>query len=351
MNITVNGYGMFFVILVCFIASVMLVPLVKRVALYIGAVDKPNARKIHKEPIPTLGGLAIFLAFLIGYMIFGVANSLMLSILIASFLILLLGVFDDINPIPAKIKFVIHLLIGAIIVFYGGLKIGEITMLGLNFNFGVLSPYATIIFIVAIINAINLIDGLDGLASGVSIIYFATIAIIAILLERTSNLEFMLCLIMLGSTLGFLAHNFPPAKIFMGDTGSTFLGLIIAVIALLGFKNATLTSLFIPLLVLAIPILDTIFAMIRREIKGIGMSTPDKEHTHHQLLKRFSKTKTLLIIYAVNIIFSIATIFYAIGYEIETMVMYAILLVILVFFILKTDIIIDRTHKKEKKNK
>lgn len=345
MNIEVNGYGMFSIILVCFIASLILVPIVRTVALYIGAVDKPNARKIHKEPIPTLGGIAIFIAFLIGYMLFGVANPLMLSILIASFLILLLGVFDDIRPIPAKFKFIVHIIIGSIIVFYGGLKFGEITMLGLRFNFGIFSPYLTVLFIVALINAINLIDGLDGLASGVSIIYFITIAVIAILLKRTANLEFFLCLVMIGSTLGFLAYNFPPAKIFMGDTGSTFLGLIIVVIALLGFKNATLTSLLIPLLVLAIPILDTIFAMIRRELKGKPLSEPDKEHTHHQLLKRFSKTKTLLIIYAVNIIFSVATVFYAIGYEIETMITYVILLVILVFFILKTDIIIEHKDK------
>ena len=351
MNISVNGYGMYFIILVTFISSLVLVPIVRRVALYIGAVDKPNARKIHKEPIPTLGGLAIFIAFIIGYMFFGVANSLMLSILIASFLILLLGVFDDINPIPAKYKFIVHLLIGAIIVFYGGLKLGEITMLGLRFNFGFLSPYITIFFIVAIINAINLIDGLDGLASGVSIIYFITIIVIAILLNRVANLEFLLCLLMTGATLGFLAYNFPPAKIFMGDTGSTFLGLIIAIVALLGFKNATLTSLLIPLLVLAIPILDTLFAMIRRELKGEPISKPDKEHTHHQLLKRFSKTKTLLIIYGVNIIFSIATVFYAIGYEWETIITYGILLVILIIFICKTDIIIEHNKDKETKNK
>ena len=349
MNIIVNGYGMYFIILICFISSLILVPIVRQVALYVGAVDKPDARKIHKEPIPTLGGIAIFLSFLIGYMFFGVANSLMLSILISSFLILLLGVFDDINPIPAKYKFLVHLIIGAIVVFYGGLKLGEITMLGLRFNFGILSPYLTIFFIVALINAINLIDGLDGLCSGVSIIYFVTVIVIAILLHRTANLEFLLCLIMTGSTLGFLAYNFPPAKIFMGDTGSTFLGLIIAIVALLGFKNATLTSLIIPLAVLAIPILDTLFAMIRRELKGEPISKPDKEHTHHQLLKRFSKTKTLLIIYGVNIIFSIATVFYAIGYEWEMIVTYGILLVILIIFICKTDIIID--HSKETKIK
>lgn len=351
MNITVNGYGIYFIVLICFLASVMFVPLVRKIALYIGAVDKPNARKVHKEPIPTLGGIAIFLAFLIGYMWFGVANSLMLSILIASFLILLLGVFDDIKPIPAKIKFLVHIVIGAIIVYYGGLVVGKITFLGLNFNFGIISPIVTIFFIVAIINAINLIDGLDGLASGVSIIYFITIAVITAFLGGTDELEFTLCLIMIGSTLGFLAHNFPPARIFMGDTGSTFLGLIIAVIALLGYKNATLISLFVPLAVLAIPILDTIFAMIRRELNGKPISEPDKEHTHHQLLKKFSKTKTLLIIYLVNIIFSIATIFYAIGYQKETIVMYVILLGILIIFVLKTNIIFDWESIKQKKNK
>ena len=148
---------------------------------------------------------------------------------------------------------------------------------------------------------------------------------------------------MLGATLGYLVHNFPPAKIYMGDAGSTFIGLIISIIILIGFRTLTLTSLIIPLLLLAIPILDTLFAIIRRKLKHQPAMQPDKEHLHHQLLKmNFSKVKTILIIYAINIMFSVTSIFYAIGYEYEMIVCYIILLFLVIFIILKTNIIFER---------
>ena len=343
MNLSMNGYNVFIVIGFCFIASVFLVWVMKKVAVHINAVDVPNERKIHNKPIPLLGGIGIFLAFLLGYMIFGSPSNIMSSILIASFLILLLGIFDDIKPIRALYKFIIHIVIASIIVFYGGLQLEYTDIFGYSINFGFFAPFVSIILIVGIINAMNLIDGLDGLCAGISSIYFLTIAILGFLLNKFGGLDIMLSVIMLGSTLGFLVHNFPPAKIFMGDAGSTFIGLIISVIVLIGFKTLTLTSLVIPALVLAVPIMDTLFAIVRRKIKHRSAMEPDKEHLHHQLLKNnFSKTKTLLIIYGINILFSITSIFYAIGYRFEMIVCYIFLLFIIVFLVLKTDIIFER---------
>jgi glycosyl transferase group 4 family protein len=194
----------------------------------------------------------------------------------------------------------------------------------------------------------NLIDGLDGLAAGISSIYFATVGIIAIM-QGKFGLDFLLTFIMLGSTLGFLVHNFNPATIFMGDSGSMFLGLIISVIALLGFKNVTMTSLIIPLLLLAIPILDTIFAIIRRTLKGEKISTPDKYHIHHQLLKRnLSQRQTVLAIYVINILFAIASIVYVLKDAKLGYIIYGILLAIVLIFILTTDVVYDSSSLRDK---
>ena len=150
---------------------------------------------------------------------------------------------------------------------------------------------------------------------------------------------------MLGSTLGYLVHNFPPAKIYQGDAGSTFLGLMIAVIFLLGFKTTTFTSFIVPMFLLAIPIMDTLFAIIRRKLKGLPIDTADGEHIHHQLLKRLSKKSSLLIIYAVNMLFSITTIFYVLGSRKEVIFCYIILVFIVLFLIFKTNIIFDNEKK------
>lgn len=349
MNIVVNGHNIFLIIAVCFISSLIFLYISKKIAEYLEIYDIPNERKVHKKPIPLLGGIGIFLSFLLGYMLFAPKNELMLSILIASFLIILLGIFDDIKPIKARYKIIIHILVAIIIVLYGNLRLTDLTILGTHINFNGFSSIITILIIVSTINAINLIDGLDGLCAGISSIYFLTIAIIAIILNKFGGLDIILSLIMLGSTLGFLVHNFPPAKIFMGDTGSTFLGVMISVIMLLGFKTVTITSLVIPALILALPILDTLFAIIRRTVNKKPIGAPDKNHIHHQLLKRhLGKTKSLLIIYGINIVFSVTSIFYALGYHKETIVCYVFLVFILLFLIFKTNIIFDR-EKGEKK--
>lgn len=342
------------VIITTLLIAAFSIPVVKKIAIHINALDIPNERKVHKKPMPRLGGLGIFFAFLVGYMLFGQNTIRMNSILIGSFIIILTGMIDDIKPLDAKDKLIGQLLSAAIIAFYGEILLDNITAFGLNINFGYFAYPITIIFIVACMNIINLIDGLDGLAGGVSAIFFITIIIICFFQGRTTGLEFTLALITLGSTLGFLVHNFYPAKIFAGDSGALFLGFIIAVISLLGFKATVLTSVFIPILTLGVPILDTFFAIIRRLLKHKKISDADKQHLHHQLLgMKFSHRNTVLIIYGVNILFATASIFYTLNEQIDIYIrrgIYLILLVLIFWFINKTNIITDK-HIKFGKNK
>ncbi len=337
-------------IMTTFLFTALFIPIVKKIAVFIGAMDVPNERKVHKVPIPRLGGLGIYAGFLLGYMLFGLHSVQMNAVLIGSFIILVTGIFDDIKPIPAKYKLIGQIVGAAVVPLYGGIILQDVSAFGLYLDFGIFAYPITIIFIVAIINCINLIDGLDGLSSGISSIYFLTVGIIALILNNSNGLDVILTFIM----LGFLVHNFHPAKIFMGDSGSMFLGYIIAVIALLGFKNITLTSFIVPILLLAIPIMDTLFAIIRRIVNHKPLGMPDKNHLHHQLLKlKLSQTKTVLVIYLVDILFALASIVYAVGNKVlgtnkYGIIIYAILFILTLLLVVKTNIIWNHDKKKEK---
>ncbi len=348
-------YSLWIVIFTLLVSALSII-VVKKIAIHVDALDIPNERKVHKKPIPRLGGLGIFFAFLVSYMLFGQTTVRMNSILIGSFIIVLTGMIDDINPLTAKGKLIGQFISALIIACYGGILLDQITAFGLVINFGYFSYPITIIFIIACMNIINLIDGLDGLAGGIASIFFTTIIIICFFQGRTSGLEFTLALIMLGSTLGFLIHNFYPAKIFAGDSGALFLGFIIAVISLLGFKGTVLTSVFIPISILAVPILDTLFAILRRLVHHKKISDADKLHLHHQLLgMKFSHRDTVLIIYLVNILFAIASIFYILNEQIDIYIrrgIYLILFILVCWFVNKTNIITEKQikfgHKKKK---
>lgn len=354
-QLRVNGYNIYLIILICFISAVILTPIVKKIAFHIGAVDKPDhKRKVHNKTMPRMGGLAIFLSFLVGYMIFAPKTTQMLSILIGGFIIILVGIFDDIRVehpgLSPLYKFIGQVIAACIVTFYGNITFADMTIFGIKFQFGIFAYPLAVLFIVAIMNAINFADGLDGLATGTSTIYFITIAIISYIMNKLGGLDIILSLIMVGSCLGFLIYNFAPASIFMGDTGSMFLGYIISIIALLGFKTATITSLIIPLLLLFVPILDTILAMSRRVIKGESVSKADRQHLHHQLLKKTKSTrKTVLIMYAINALFATVSIFYTLGNKKISMILYAVLLIIFMILVLKTDILFD--HEEIKKSK
>lgn len=329
--------------------SLLFMFVIKKIAIHIGAFDIPDERKVHTKPIPRLGGLGIYFGFLIGYMLFGQHSLEMNAILIGSFVIVITGVIDDIKPIPAKYKFLGQLFGAMIVPFYGGILLKDISAFGLYISFGIFSYPITVLFIVAIINCINLIDGLDGLSGGISCIYFLTIGIISVIMGNNNTLDVVLTFIMLGSTLGYLYHNFYPASIFMGDSGSMFLGYIIAVIALLGFKNVTLTSFVIPVLLLAIPILDTFFAIVRRTLKKQNPFThPDKQHLHHQILNmNLSQRATVLFIYGIDLLFAAASIVYVIGDSTLGIVIYSVLLLFVIWLVTCTNII--KNHESKKK--
>lgn len=332
----------------CFVY--LIIPFIKNIAVHVGALDIPDKRKVHKKPIPRMGGIGIFLGFLLGYMLYGRPSGVMNSILIGSFIIVLTGVVDDIKPLKAKTKFLGQTVAACIVVFYGNIVMKDLSAFGIYINFGIFAYPITIFFILGCINCINLIDGLDGLSGGISSIYFLTIGIIATIQGKLS-LDCVLTFVMLGSTLGFLAHNFNPASIFAGDSGSMFLGFMVAVIALLGFKNVTMTSLIIPLFVLAIPIFDTLCAIIRRLLKGESISTPDKFHLHHQLLKRsFSQRTTVLIIYGIDLLFAAASIIYFLKDRVLGYIIYGILLIIVILFVIKTDIVVEHEQHQKKEN-
>ena len=341
------------IVLVTFLCSALLMFLMRKVAVHIGAMDIPRSeegnRHIHKKATPKLGGVGIFLAFLVGYMLFGEQSLRMNSILLGSFIDVLTGILDDIKPIKATHKLLGHIVAACVIVFYGGILLNNITAFGYSFDFGILAYQITIQLIIACTNIINLIDGLDGLSGGICSIFYITIAIIGFFQGRTGSLVMVLTLIMLGSTLGFLLHNFHPAKIFAGDC-ATFMGFIIAVITLLEFKGPALISFFVPVAILGIPILDTLFAIIRRLLKGQPPFQADKQHLHHQLLgMNFSQVTTVLIIYGINILFAAASVCYSVKDRLTGQIIYAIILVIVLWFVSYTTIISDKNPSRTKK--
>lgn len=336
-----------FYIIVPMVFVALFTPVIKKVAFHINALDIPNERKVHTTPIPRLGGLSIAAGFLLGYLLFCEPSTLMISVLIGGFILIITGMVDDINPIPAKIKFIFQFLAVLVVVLYGNINISKLTVLGYVIDFNWFTIPLTILFLLACINGINFIDGLDGLSSGISAIYFLTVGIISLMMGRT-GIYYTISLIMLGCTLGFLIHNFNPADIFAGDSGTMFMGYIIGVVALLGYKTVVLTSLVIPLLILAIPFLDIAFAILRRKLKGESMAKPDKSHIHHQLLKRTSSQKTtVLLIYLIQALFSLAAIIYMLHSPKIGYFVYGALVLIVLMFVLKTDIIVDNSKKKK----
>ncbi|MGN1385556.1 MAG: glycosyltransferase family 4 protein, partial [Bacillus sp. (in: firmicutes)] len=286
-------------LLLCFIASLIITPLVRKLAFKIGATDKPNYRKVHQKIMPRLGGLAIFISFLIGMAILRPQDDQIgtMAVLLGACIIVVIGIFDDMYELSAKVKFIGQIL-AALVVVLGGVQVDYINLpFGGGIELGVLSIPLTILWIVGITNAINLIDGLDGLAAGVSAIALITISGMALL--KGDLFVLSISAILIGSILGFLKYNFHPAKIFMGDTGALFLGFMIAVLSLSGFKNVTVLSLIIPIIILGVPISDTFFAIIRRIVNKQPLSAPDKSHLHHCMLRLgYSHRQTVLIIYA-----------------------------------------------------
>lgn len=293
-------------LLVAWLGTDLLIPHVVRFAKYMGKMDHPDPRKVHKIPIPRLGGIAIFLGFLLALLViellqpgFFTSSSSWYGIIAGASMMFLLGVADDLKPLPAKFKFVAQIIIASI-AYYLGVK-----MLVLSNPFGDMwilptwvSAAMTVFWLVGITNTINLIDGLDGLAAGVSVIAGITLSVLAI--QTGHVFAAVIILTLVGGAIGFLRYNFNPAKIFMGDSGSLFLGFTLAAISVSSvLKLATTVTLITPLLILGVPIFDTAFAIVRRAINRKPIFQPDKGHLHHRLLGLgLSQRRTVVIIYS-----------------------------------------------------
>lgn len=324
---------LFIAMSVAFIAAIILTPLVIKLAYRIGAVDRPNYRKVHARVMPRIGGLAIFGAFIIGYAILLPKDEHAAGILVGAVLIVLIGFLDDMLEITAKAKASGQLVAALVVVLWGGLQIEFINLPFLGqLDFGYMSIPITVIWIIGITNAINLIDGLDGLAAGVSTIALIAITVMAammgdVFVAATAS-------ILAASLLGFLFFNFHPAKIFMGDTGSLFLGFMISVLALLGFKNVAVVSLVIPIIMLGVPISDTFFAIVRRVRLKQSITAADKSHLHHCLLRAgFSHRQAVLTIYGIAILFGAAAVLFSQATVWGALLLLFVMLVVIELFV------------------
>lgn len=285
-------------------------PAVSSLSIKLGAVDVPkDGRRMHTKPIPRMGGLAIFYGFIVAVMCFMHISIPVRGILIGAIIITTLGIIDDMSSLPALFKLLVQLL-AAFIVVKHGIVVNIITNPFTKgyIELGGWSTAITMIWIVGITNAINLLDGLDGLAVGITNIISITLLVVSIIMGNSVTALLAVCLA--GSGFGFLPYNFNPAKIFMGDTGSTFLGFVLGCISVMGlFKIYAVISFAVPFLLLGLPIFDTSFAIIRRLIKGQSPMSPDRGHLHHRLIDYgFSHRNAVLILYALSSLLSLSAI-------------------------------------------
>ena len=290
-------------LLCAFAVSFLMCPLVKSFAYKIGAIDVPkDNRRMHKKPVPRLGGLAIFLGFIVSMLLFVKVDHQLQGILLGASIIVVLGVVDDMSPLRAYFKFCVQIFAALVAVFHGVV----IQMLS-NPNVFAESPYwdlgwlsipITVLWIVGITNAVNLIDGLDGLATGICGIASFTMFSMAVLSGRIDAAALSIALF--GACLAFLRYNFNPASIFLGDSGSLLLGFALGSISLLNVsRTAALTSLIIPLIVAGVPIIDTFSAIVRRKRAHISIGQADKGHIHHRLIQEgYNQKQAVLLIYA-----------------------------------------------------
>lgn len=329
--------------LIPFIISLLLTPLINKIALKLDIYAHTNERTVHKGKIARIGGVAIYISFMIVMAIFsdGIDAGIK-GLIYGSSIMFFAGLIDDMLDISPWLKMGFQILAAIVLMQVGGVELGVIHLpFNIEIKMGVISFVVTLVWLVGITNAINLIDGLDGLAGGVSSIVLLTIAATSFL-DHRSDIG-MISLILAGAILGFLIFNIHPAKIFMGDCGSLFLGFAIAAISLMGFKGSTFITLGFPILLLIIPIIDTLSAMLRRLLSGKSFTDADKSHFHHNLMARFGHAKTVYIIYGITIAFGISAYIYIANHYLGICCI-IILLIGLELFIEKTHMISEKYH-------
>ena len=309
MNLIVNEDNLLSYVIIAFavamLISLLLTPVSIIVAQKIGAIDVPkDGRRMHSREIPRFGGMAIYISSLIVILALENSEPKIKIAMIGGTLMYLLGAIDDILQLKAWIKFAGQMII-AMFMYYMGIKIAFISnYFGAgNVKFGVsLSFIITIFWIVGVTNAINLMDGLDGLAAGISMIISIFLSYVAYIHGNNGIIPVCIALMAIsGACMGFLPYNFNPAKTFMGDSGALYLGFMIAILSIISpLKRATFIAALVPIMALAIPIFDTLLAIVRRLIKHEGIMSPDKEHIHHKIIEAgFGQRRSVLIIYGI----------------------------------------------------
>lgn len=331
---------------VTLIMSIVLVPIVGRITKELGIIAQVNNRTVHKGIIPRTGGYAIYVSFLLGAMIFLKTDIQINSILIGGFIIFITGFLDDIYDLKPKYKLLGQILAALVVIVFGSISLKGFTIPFLpSFLSYIIAIIITIGWIVGITNAVNLIDGLDGLCAGISIIVLCTISITSLHYGRTDISS--LSLLLAGSIGGFLVFNFHPASIFMGDCGALFIGYMISVISLLGFgyKSSSFFTLGAPIVVLMVPIMDTLIAIVRRKVQHKRFSDADKSHLHHKLMfsLELGQTKSVLTLYGATILFSLCSYLYLYN-KVAAALLFLGLMFIFEIFVEATNMI-DRKYK------
>ncbi len=334
-------------ILCAFLISFTTTPIARVLAYKVGAIDVPkDKRRMHKVPVPRMGGLAIFLGFAVTALLFCEPSRPMLGMLVGGVILIIVGIFDDIYSLNAWLKLLFQIAAATVAVLFGN-TITAVTVFGKYIVLGAFDIPLTILWITALINAVNLIDGLDGLSCGVSAISSVSLLLSAFFLPEPSVQILLLTAALAGSCIGFLPFNFNPASIFMGDTGAMFLGYSLAIISVQGFfKINALMSFWVPFLVFALPICDTGFAFIRRILQGRSPFSPDKGHIHHKLIAMgFTQKQTVLILYSICGMLGVSAVLFAKGTPLTGLMLIVIAMVIYIcnwFFVNKNPD--DREH-------
>lgn len=310
-----------FIVIISIIISFILTPLVIKFANKFGYVDIPkDGRRVHQKPMPRIGGIAIILSMFVGFIVYNLftngidsitLNSSFTGYILGAIIIFTMGILDDMYNLRARNKFVFQLAAAIVVCCFGiVIDTAKIPFIHTDLiDLGIFSIPVTLMWIIGITNSVNLIDGLDGLAAGIASI--SSLALLVIFVATSASLEaIVITAVMFGSTLGFLPYNFNPAKTFMGDVGSNFLGYTLAVVSMLGLaKGYTIIAIVAPLLILGVPIFDTLFAMVRRFIAGKPLLSPDGAHIHHRLLKKgFNQKQAVIILYSITSILSICAV-------------------------------------------
>lgn len=324
---------------VTMIISIIMIPVVMKAGKQLGIVAHKDKRTVHKVEVPRIGGYAIYISFLIGAVIFLKTDPQINAILIGGFLVFFVGLIDDVHDLSPKTKLIVELIAALIVILYGDIYLKGFDFLPSNL-LPVIPGIITVLWIVGITNAINLIDGLDGLSSGISIIVLFTISMTSLTSGRTDIAS--LSLVLAGAIMGFLFYNFHPAKIFLGDCGALYIGFMISVISLLGFgyNVSTFFTLGAPIVVLMVPIMDTLIAIVRRKINHKKFSEADRAHLHHNLMfkLKLGHRKSVLVLYGVTFLFSLTSYIYLYDATLGTL-MFVILMFIFELFIEMTSMV------------